>query len=335
MLVSTTLSGTGVSTDESCWDPLISADGNVVVFQSDASNIDPLDTDFDPEDDVDVFGRNLATGTTYLISVNAARNNAGNGPSSAVAVNSDGTQVVLLSDASDLAGADNNAAQDVFVASLNWMPTTLAGDYNHDGSVNAADYVIVRKSLGTNVTPSSGADGTGSGTVDEGDFAIWREHFGETLSVGGAASLPTNDVALPSEISSSGPVISVLTPDNGPTPQVEERLASTLTLDFAETCIPMETDSLPTAARACNGVNEPRDISAANRDTALLACVSSHGGKRSRLWGSTDFRTAVNDVRLAPVRGQDAAPNRLGIGPVWDMWSESTSKRVSDPMLTL
>jgi hypothetical protein len=43
----------------------------------------------------------------------------------------------------------------------------LAGDYNHNGTVDAADYVVWRET-----------DGTQAG------YDLWRAHFGETSGVG-------------------------------------------------------------------------------------------------------------------------------------------------------
>ena len=51
------------------------------------------------------------------------------------------------------------------------------GDYDRNGAVDAADYVVWRKSLGTAVTPYEGADGDGSGMIDDSDRAVWRAHF--------------------------------------------------------------------------------------------------------------------------------------------------------------
>ena len=65
---------------------------------------------------------------------------------------------------------------DEFTAEL-WQSlvdtTALPGDYNGDGSVDAADYVVWRKSLGENVTPYSCADGSGNGLVDQDDYSVW------------------------------------------------------------------------------------------------------------------------------------------------------------------
>jgi hypothetical protein len=52
------------------------------------------------------------------------------------------------------------------------------GDYNDDGTVDAADYVVWRKALGQNATFFTGADGDGSGAVNDDDYAVWRGAFG-------------------------------------------------------------------------------------------------------------------------------------------------------------
>lgn len=44
------------------------------------------------------------------------------------------------------------------------LPATPAGDFNHDGFVDAADYVLWRNGLGTSFTPE--------------DYGVWRNNFG-------------------------------------------------------------------------------------------------------------------------------------------------------------
>ena len=55
---------------------------------------------------------------------------------------------------------------------------TLPGDYNGNGVVDAADYVVWRNGLGT--------------TFVQSDYNVWRQHFGATA--GGGASLGTASV---------------------------------------------------------------------------------------------------------------------------------------------
>jgi hypothetical protein len=54
------------------------------------------------------------------------------------------------------------------------------GDFNDDGIVNAADYIVWRKTLNTTVPPTTGADGNGDGIVDQADYHVWRANFGRT-----------------------------------------------------------------------------------------------------------------------------------------------------------
>jgi hypothetical protein len=51
----------------------------------------------------------------------------------------------------------------------------LSGDYNADNSVDAADWVMWQKLLGTN---QLAADGDHDGTVDPGDYAVWQKNYG-------------------------------------------------------------------------------------------------------------------------------------------------------------
>jgi hypothetical protein len=71
----------------------------------------------------------------------------------------------------------------------------LPGDYNRDEFVNAADYVWWRKTMGNMVSTYEGADGNGSGEVDPGDFDVWSENFGESLSPGSGGI--SSDIAEP------------------------------------------------------------------------------------------------------------------------------------------
>jgi hypothetical protein len=60
---------------------------------------------------------------------------------------------------------------------------TLIGDYNDDGAVDAADYVVWRDALGQTVSGLA-ADGNGDGEVDAADYDIWRANFGRTAGGG-------------------------------------------------------------------------------------------------------------------------------------------------------
>jgi hypothetical protein len=55
----------------------------------------------------------------------------------------------------------------------------LPGDYNNDGAVDAADYVVWRQNQGQ-IGSGLLADGNGDGIVDFSDFSIWRANFGRS-----------------------------------------------------------------------------------------------------------------------------------------------------------
>jgi len=56
------------------------------------------------------------------------------------------------------------------------------GDYNDDGVVNAADYVVWRDTSGGSGL-NLAADGDLDGTVDADDYDVWKTHFGETVAI--------------------------------------------------------------------------------------------------------------------------------------------------------
>lgn len=66
-------------------------------------------------------------------------------------------------------------------AAVPWVEQQLniPGDYNRDGVVDAADYVLWRKTLDSSVaTVGSGADGDGDGVIGADDYTFWRQRFG-------------------------------------------------------------------------------------------------------------------------------------------------------------
>jgi T5SS/PEP-CTERM-associated repeat protein len=75
------------------------------------------------------------------------------------------------------------------------LAVTLAGDYNDNGLVDAADYVLWRNLLGSTVDPR--ADGDANGVVDAVDYNIWRANFGAVAGSGSGASLSATAVVVP------------------------------------------------------------------------------------------------------------------------------------------
>ncbi|MGA2243122.1 MAG: hypothetical protein ABSH11_13940 [Verrucomicrobiota bacterium] len=97
-----------------------SAYGRYVVFQSDASDLVPGDTNGVS----DIFLRDTFTGTTRLISV-AANGGFANGASTDPVMTPDGTCVVFISAATNLVAGDTNGIPDVFVRDLITQTTRL------------------------------------------------------------------------------------------------------------------------------------------------------------------------------------------------------------------
>ena len=63
----------------------------------------------------------------------------------------------------------------------------LAGDYNGDGAVNAADYVVWRHVLAAGGTLLN--ETASPGVVDDADYAAWRNNFGASAGAGSGVTL--------------------------------------------------------------------------------------------------------------------------------------------------
>lgn len=111
----------GLDPDGVSSDATISDDGNRVAFLSSAPDLVPGDTNGQP----DVFVRDLAAGTTQLVSASTS-GGAGNGASSQPIISADGSGVAFASTASDLVAGDTNAKRDVFVRDLGTGTTSRA-----------------------------------------------------------------------------------------------------------------------------------------------------------------------------------------------------------------
>jgi Tol biopolymer transport system component len=104
------VSSAGAQADASLGYSAISADGRIVVFDGDATNLVAGDTNGTG----DVFVRDLQTSQTTRVSVNSS-GVEGNNLSTNPGVSGDGRYVIFSSTASNLVPNDTNAAYDVFV----------------------------------------------------------------------------------------------------------------------------------------------------------------------------------------------------------------------------
>jgi hypothetical protein len=73
-----------------------------------------------------------------------------------------------------LAGGNPDATSGIRITGYSVMQFEFAapppGDFNQDGAVDSADYVVWRKGFGTDFT--------------QDDYDVWRAHFGETAGSG-------------------------------------------------------------------------------------------------------------------------------------------------------
>lgn len=110
-------SGNGGSTS-----PSISADGRFITFDSSASNLvsQPIQSPA-----VNVYVRDMVSGVTTLVSIDATGTKGGNHNSLASAISADGKVVTYASVASDLVPNDSNGRIDVFARNLQAGTTAL------------------------------------------------------------------------------------------------------------------------------------------------------------------------------------------------------------------
>jgi T5SS/PEP-CTERM-associated repeat protein len=73
-------------------------------------------------------------------------------------------------------------------ASVSLVVAGVLGDYNRNGVVDAADYVVWRDTLGQ-AGGTFAADGDRDGSVDPDDYQVWKTHFGMHDPYVGARSL--------------------------------------------------------------------------------------------------------------------------------------------------
>jgi len=141
--------------------PSISLDGRYVIFQSDANNLVPNDTN----QTTDVFLRDRTLGTTERLSVasNGTQGNAASYlPELATAISADGRYVVFESEASNLVAGDTNGQRDIFLRDRLANTTTRimgTGGVQPQGesceaSISASGRYIVFRSWANNLVPS-------------------------------------------------------------------------------------------------------------------------------------------------------------------------------------
>ncbi|MBL8776100.1 MAG: PD40 domain-containing protein [Acidimicrobiales bacterium] len=117
------------------YEPQITADGRLVAFSSEASNLVPGDRGRGS----DVFVRDLRTATTHLVSVSKAGTQS-DGSSSGPSISDDGRYVAFTSTGANLASDDLNIASDIFVRDRSTGRTTAVSRSSAGALGNARSY---------------------------------------------------------------------------------------------------------------------------------------------------------------------------------------------------
>ena len=112
---------TGVAGDRSSINPVISADGSVVAFQSQARDLIGAGTV-----GTEIFVRNFTTGTTELVSVELDGLNSFSSSTNSPVISADGNVVAFMSSNNNLAeNDDNSVGTDLFARNLTTGVTSL------------------------------------------------------------------------------------------------------------------------------------------------------------------------------------------------------------------
>jgi hypothetical protein len=165
------------------------------------------------------------------------------------------------------------------------IASPLPGDYNGDGTVDAADYTVWRDTLGSTTDLRANGDNTGgsAGVIDQADYDVWKNHFGQTLSPG-AASGAHNSSTVVSVVPASLP--SVAADDSITAMQVPASSARHIASASTKSIAPIVIGTDPNGQNRLPVVltRAPRDasITAVRQDSALLAWFASRNDGKLR-----------------------------------------------------
>jgi Tol biopolymer transport system component len=198
--ISTTSGGSQAVSDS--WsgsvDPVVSANGRYVAFQSHATNLVGSDTNNNP----DIFLKDVQTGALTRVSTSGTGAQA-NSESFGASISADGHLVAFTSYASNLVGSDTNGSGDVFVKNTTSGAVTLVSSaaggthgngYSHGASISADGQYVMFTSNSTNLVAGD-VDGianlfvkntlTGDVTCVTQGFAVSEYYTPSTMSADG------------------------------------------------------------------------------------------------------------------------------------------------------
>jgi hypothetical protein len=187
-----TVSSSGIEGNAYSYYGQISANGNVVVFDSDSNNLVVDDTN----EHTDIFLRNLLLGTTVRVSLNAAGEQTNNG-SGTPSVSADGRFVVFESDASNLVEGDTNNFIDIFVKDMQTGIVKRASVDSSGGQANENSSYPFISGDGRYVVFQSEADNlVPNDTNGAGDVFVHDMQTGVTSGVSVAGNVGSFDAGI-------------------------------------------------------------------------------------------------------------------------------------------
>jgi hypothetical protein len=183
----------------------------------------------------------------------------------------------------------------------------IAGDYNLNGTVDAADFVLWRRWLNTSVPNWSGADGNGNGVVDAADHDVWRANFGYTLpmpaagseSSGAGGPTPQSAQSLPEENAEA-----FLKPKVGERLQVQPIAPAQLAFSGSEPRATFVTGSAAKTHRSKARATSESENRFVRQDRALAAWLTVKAPDRWRESPADVFKDAASEVENLGPRWQ-------------------------------
>jgi T5SS/PEP-CTERM-associated repeat protein len=146
------------------------------------------------DDPADGYGRAHSDGSATLAGALSVALAGGFSPTA-------GDTFTVLTSLAGVSGTFGSQTLPALAAGLNWDVDYLAnsvvlrvigreGDYNQNGIVDGADYVVYRNTLGQSGAGLA-ADGNLNNQIDIGDYNVWRAHFGQAAVTGSSVGATT------------------------------------------------------------------------------------------------------------------------------------------------
>lgn len=204
---------------------------------------------------------------------------------------------VILTLETPTGGAELGGRDTAVLNILNDDLPSLVGDYNENGVVDAADYIVWRGTLGTYTAAFNGADASGNGFIDHADYDVWKMHFGETLppQATGGGTVATALVESPASLSAES------APDGGVS-------ATARAAGFALIASPRQTEA---ARHDPTVLSHARASTTSRRDgDLLLLAVARLRQESARIQDSAEFNelSKQSRERLGPIIENELLP---------------------------